>query len=197
VILEGIVTTLDAAGTLNVAPMGPTVEPGFQRFVLRPFRSSNTYRNLKFRGEGVLHVIDDVLLLARSTIGDVTDASTRPADRVRGSVLLESCRYYEFRVTDFDDRDDRATLHSETVQQGWFRDFFGFNRARHAVLETAILASRADFLPIEKLTSELEMHRVVVAKTGDRREAEAFELLEDHIKAVARRRGLHAGIVGS
>ena len=103
-ILEGIVTTLDAEGTLNVAPMGPRVGPDLQRFVLRPFRTSTTFRNLSAHGEGVFHVTDDVLLLARSTIGKVSDAPTRPADRVRGRVLLESCRYYEFRVTDFDDR---------------------------------------------------------------------------------------------
>ena len=69
-ILEGIVTTLNPDGSLNVAPMGPRVENrSFDRFVLRPYRSSTTYRNLKALGEGVLHVTDDVLLLARAAIG--------------------------------------------------------------------------------------------------------------------------------
>ncbi len=40
-----------------------------RRFVLRPFRTSTTYRNLKAHGEGVLHITDDVLLLARTAIG--------------------------------------------------------------------------------------------------------------------------------
>ena len=39
------------------------------RFVLRPFHTSTTYHNLKARGEGVLHVTDDVLLLAQTAIG--------------------------------------------------------------------------------------------------------------------------------
>ena len=54
VILEGIVTTLNHDGALNIAPMGPEVDPGLSmaRFVLRPFRTSTTYHNLKARRRG-------------------------------------------------------------------------------------------------------------------------------------------------
>ena len=54
-ILEGIVTTINDDGTLNIAPMGPRVDnsASLARFDLRPFRTSTTYRNLKARGEGV------------------------------------------------------------------------------------------------------------------------------------------------
>src|SRR5258708_7849122 len=45
-ILEGIVTTISPEGTINVAPMGPRVEPGMDRFVLRPFKTAQTYRHL-------------------------------------------------------------------------------------------------------------------------------------------------------
>ena len=64
-ILEGLVTTLDADGRLNVAPMGPRVDAGFWTFALRPFRPSRTYANLLRHGEGVLHVTDDVTLYSR------------------------------------------------------------------------------------------------------------------------------------
>ncbi len=46
-ILEGIVTTQNADGTTNVSPMGPRMDGGFERFVLRPFQTSTTYRNQK------------------------------------------------------------------------------------------------------------------------------------------------------
>lgn len=192
-ILEGIVTTLDANATLNVAPMGPRVDPDFRRFVLKPFRTSTTFKNLARAGEGVLHVTDDVLLLARSTVGKVSDVPTRPAERVQGRVLLDCCRYYEFRVTETDDRGDRVSFTAATLEHGTFREFFGFNRARHAVLETAILASRIDFLAVEGLASELQKHRVVVEKTGGVREFEAFALLETHIRTVCHRRGHELG----
>ena len=67
-ILEGIVTTVSAVGAVNVAPMGPRVDPDFSQIVLQPFRTSQTYQNLKARPEGVLHVTDDVLLLARAAV---------------------------------------------------------------------------------------------------------------------------------
>src|SRR6516164_2069020 len=98
-ILEGLVTTVSADGGLHVAPMGPRVEPGMEHFLLRPFPTSQTYRNLKAHGEGVLHVTDDVLVLARAALGPVEPPPPlRPASRVRGFILADACRVYEFRV---------------------------------------------------------------------------------------------------
>lgn len=188
-ILEGIVTTLDPEGQVNVAPMGPRVEPDFRRFVLRPFQGSTTCRNLLGHGEGVLHVTDDVLLLARSAIGPVADVPTRPAESVRGRVLLDCCRYYEFRVTSSDLSEERARFNAETVREGRSRDFFGFNRAKHSVIEVAILATRIGFLPPEPVAREIAAHRVIVEKTGSPHERLALDLLDAHIKSVARARG--------
>lgn len=184
-ILEGIVTTLDADGRINIAPMGPRVEHDFRHFLLRPFRGSNTYRNLAASREGVLHVTDDVLLLARSAIGNVSDAPTRAAETVNGRVLLDCCRYYEFRVTAIDDRDERVGMQAETVHEGRIRDLFGFNRAKHAVLEAAILATRVHLLDFNGIVEELKKLRLVVEKTGGHQETEAFDLLENHIRSVA------------
>lgn len=181
-ILEGIVTTLDAEGALNIAPMGPRVEPDLRRFVLRPFRTSTTYRNLKLRGEGVLHVTDDVLLLARAAIGRVDDAPTHPARVVRGRILSDACRYYEFRLVETDDREERTTLLAETVAQGQQRDFFGLNRAKHAVVEAAILATRIAILPIGEILDDFRRLAPLVEKTGGEAERAAFALLLAHVR---------------
>src|SRR5687767_10471351 len=148
-ILEALVTTLDDAGGVHVAPMGPAVDGAdFARFLLRPYPTSNTYRHLRDRGEGVLHVTDDVLLLARAAIGPVAPPpDTFPAARVRGLVLGGACRYYEFRVAAIDDSRERVRVEAEVVHVGRLRDVFGFNRAKHAVVEAAILATRTAFLP--------------------------------------------------
>jgi uncharacterized protein len=189
-ILEGIVTTLDSEGMLNVAPMGPqVVDPELRQFVLRPYRSSTTYRNLKAHGEGVLHVTDDVLLLARAAIGQSLDVATRPAEVVRGRILSDSCRYYEFRVTERDDREPRATIRAETVAEGRVRDFFGLNRAKHAVVEAAILATRTEFLPPAEILAEYRKLAILVEKTGGVAERTAFDLLTDHVCRIAGTRG--------
>jgi hypothetical protein len=190
VILEGIVTTLDGAGTLNIAPMGPKVDPEMRRFVLRPFQTSTTYRNLKIRGEGVLHVTDDVLLIAKAAIGRPVDPPTRPAEVIRGRILSDACRYFEFRVADLDDRDERTTIIVEVVAQGRQRDFFGLNRGKHAVVEAAILATRTSILPLEEILAEIRKLAPLVEKTGGADEHAAFRLLTDYINDVARRRRL-------
>src|SRR3954467_2809099 len=104
-ILEGIVTTVSPEGRINIAPMGPRVDAGLERFLLRPFPTSQTYRNLKAHGEGVLHVTDDVLLLARAALATVDPPpALLPASKVRGFVLRDACRFYDYQVRSFDER---------------------------------------------------------------------------------------------
>jgi hypothetical protein len=185
-ILEGIVTTMGPDGAVNVAPMGPRVDAAMQRFVLRPFRTARTYANLKAHGEGVLHVTDDVLLLAKATVRALDPLPPMtPATVVGGKVLTDVCRYYEFRVVDCDDRGDRVTFDARVVHSARLRDFFGFNRAKHAVVEAAILASRTAFLPAETIAAELARLAPAVEKTGGDYEREAFALLEQYVRQSA------------
>lgn len=188
-ILEGVVTTLSPQGALNIAPMGPIVPPDLDLsvFMLRPFKTSTTYRNLKARGEGVFHVTDNVLLLAQAAIGAPLEPepATRPAEKVAGSILADACHYYEFRAVDFEDRDERATIRVETVAEGRIRDFLGFNRARNAVLEAAILASRVGLIPPSEILDDYDKLSVLVDKTGGPAERSAFDLLADYVRRAA------------
>jgi hypothetical protein len=189
-ILEGIVTTVSAAGDINIAPMGPHVEVDpvtgeLTRVLLRPFRTAQTYANLKAHGEGVLHVTDDVQLLARSAVGALDPPpELRPAERVRGWVLAGACRFHEFRVLSCDDQAERARFEVEIVYTGRLRDFFGFNRAKHAVVEAAILATRTAFLPLDEIEAEYRKLAVLVEKTGGPQEHAAFAFLRQHLHKV-------------
>jgi len=181
-ILEGIVTSLDPRDELNVAPMGPIVDETLATLVLRPFRTSRTYENLKARPAGVFHVIDDVLLLAQAAIGELTLVpETLPAVKVDGRVLSMACRWYEFEIETIDDSHERVTMRARVVHCGRLRDFFGFNRGKHAVLEAAILATRVHLLDRQQILDEFARLQVIVQKTGGSREHEAFELLERHV----------------
>ena len=177
-ILEGIVTTRNDGGGVNVAPMGPIVDDAISRLKLRPFRTSTTYANLTRTRCGVFHVVDDVLLLARAAIGRLDETPpTFPASVVDGAVLAGACRWYEFRVTSIDDANERTEMDAEVVHTGRLRDVFGFNRAKHAVLEAAILATRVHLLPRAEVQAQFEALRRIVDKTAGPREIEAFELL--------------------
>ncbi len=182
-IVEGIVTTIGPDGILNVAPMGPKFEEDWSRFVLRPFRTSTTFRNLEACGEGVWHITDDVLLLARAAIGSVLDVETKATTVVNGRILLTSASYHEFKVTSLDATEDRAIIVAETVASGRLRDLTGMNRAKHAVVEAAILATRVAILPIEQIRAEFHRLFPLVEKTGGPAEQAAFSLLRAHIEA--------------
>jgi hypothetical protein len=188
-ILEGVVTTLGPGGEPNVAPMGPRLPlplpPSgvLERFTLRPFRSSRTYTNLLTHPEGVLHVTDDVLLLARTAIGlDDPPPPLRPARVVRGWVLVDACRSYEFRIVARDESAERAVLEATVVYTERGREFLGFNRARHAVVEAAILATRVALLAPAEIATEFARLAVLVEKTGGPAEHEAFALLRRHVE---------------
>lgn len=184
-ILEGIVTSVSPEGRLNIAPMGPEIgaDPGLNRFELRPYRSSTTFQNLKGQGAGVFHVTDDVLLLAQAAIGAPIEPEPEllEARSVAGWILAGACRYYEFRVVDLDVRADRARIAAETVAAGRIRDFLGFNRARHAVVEAAILATRVSILPRDEILADLGRLAVLVSKTGGAVEDKAFRLLHEYV----------------
>lgn len=182
-ILEGIVTTTDPNYQVHIAPMGPIVDSQMERLILRPFRTAQTYQNLKSHPEGVFHVTDDVLLLARAALGGVEPMPPlRPASQIHGFVLSDACRFYEFQIRSIDDSDDRSRMEAHVVHSGRLRDFFGFNRAKHAVVEAAILATRTDFLPWEHIESEFRKLGVIVQKTGGEQEKKAFEFLREHLK---------------
>lgn len=196
-ILEGIVTTENADGSANVSPMGPIVDEAMREIVLRPFQTSTTYANLKRRGEGVLHVTDDVLLLAQAAVGapDPPPAMRR-AEAVAGWILNDACRWYAFRVVELDDREDRTRIVARVVDQGRQRDFFGFNRAKHAVLEAAILATRLHLLPAEEIAREFARLGVIVEKTGGEQERRAIEFLRRYVENERVREWESAGVRG-
>ncbi len=186
-ILEGIVTTVSPTGVVNIAPMGPRVEGAdFRHFLLRPFPTSKTLAHLKLHPEGVLHVTDDVWLLAQAAVGAV-DPPPRmmPANVVQGQVLADACRWYEFRVTAIDEREERVRIEAEVVHVGRSRDFFGFNRAKHAVVEAAILATRVRLLPADEIAAEFRRLAVMVGKTGGAEEHRAFDFLQEYVDGAA------------
>lgn len=181
-ILEGIVTTFNSDGSVNIAPMGPIVDAQMNVAVFRPYQTSTTYQNLKRTGVGVLHVTDDVLLFAKAAIKQLHKIPQMAAcPNFEGMILTDACRWYAFRVVSLDDAQPRVQIEAEFVGKGRLRDFFGFNRAKHAVLEAAILATRVKFLPASEIRSNLQHLQPWVEKTGATAEHEAFALLCEYI----------------
>ena len=182
-IIETIVTTMDAAGVVNCAPMGIEWDPDSpgSMIVLKPFLETATYRNVVATRAAVVNLIDDVRVFARAAISNPV-YDTVPATVVRGVVLVDACSWRELEITAIDSTPPRSRIDTVVAHHGTRREFIGFNRARHAVLETAIYATRVHMLPRELLVGELDRLQVIVDKTAGPREFEAMSLLSDYIR---------------
>lgn len=181
-ILEGIVTTKNEDGSPNVSPMGPVVDRELNALRLRPFQTSTTYQNLRRTGNGVFHVTDDVELLVGAAIGELPDAiPLQPCEDFDGLVISTACRWYAFSVAEVDDSADRVEMRCRVVQRGRQRDFLGWNRAMHAVLEAAILTTRIELLGLEHVESALTPLATIVEKTASDAERRAFQTLQEFV----------------
>ncbi len=181
-LIEGIATTRNSDGSVNVAAMGPIVDPAMDRLRLRPFKTSTTYANLVREAEGVFHVTDDVALIARAAIGEFeTPPAVVACEGVATPRLADTCRWYAFRTTHVDSTRERSEITATVVARGRVRDFFGLNRAKHAVIEAAILATRLAWIDAEDVEAQLAVLAPLVDKTGGAAERDAFEFLRTYI----------------
>lgn len=159
------------------------VEWSDDAIVLKPFLDTATYRNVVATGAAVVNLTDDVRLFARAAIAN-PDYPTVAAATVRGVVLADCCSWRELEVRSIDSTPPRSRIETAVVHRGTRREFVGFNRAAHAVLEAAIYATRLHLLPREFVESEMARLRVIVDKTAGPREFEAMALLSEHIRSV-------------
>src|SRR5262245_27846313 len=117
-IIESLVTTLDAADRPNFAPMG--VVWGEDEIVLKPYQETATFRNLLVRPEAVVNLVDDVLYYVKGALGSPVFAS-RKAAVVRGVVLENACSWRELRVSKSQTNEPRASFWCEVVHRGTLR----------------------------------------------------------------------------
>jgi hypothetical protein len=179
VIIETIVTSVGDEGSVNCAPMG--VEWGEETIVLKPFLETATYRNLIATRAAVVNLTDDVRVFARAAISN-PEYPTTTAVKVRGVVLADCCAWREVEVRTIDSTPPRSRIETAVIHRGFNREFIGFNRARHAVLEAAIYATRLHLLERAFIEAEMARLQTIVDKTAGDHEREAMALLADHMR---------------
>ena len=184
-IRETIVTTLNADGTVQIAPMG--VRARDDLIIIAPFRPSTTLDNLTRSGTAVINMTDDVRIFAGCLTGRY-DWPTVPATMIEGRRLRDPLSHSEVEVMRREEDDTRPRFFCEVRHQETHRPFQGFNRAQHAVLEAAILVSRLHLLPADKIDTELKYLQIAVDKTAGVAEREAWDWLLARITEFRRER---------
>ena len=178
-IVETIFSTVDKTGQPNFAPMG--VVWGEEELTVRPFRQSRTCQNLLATGYGVANLTDNVLAFAQSGLGHVM-LPHFPALTVPGVVFQEACSWRELTVIAVTATAERPEVRCRVVGKGQQRDFLGFNRARGAIIEATILATRLHLQDPVVVAEAINRYEVIVNKTGDEAEKTALEYIREFVR---------------
>ena len=189
-IFETVLTTVDAAGTPHVAPMGVRYRAradGRAGVVLMPFKPSTTHDNIVQTGCAVLNIVTDTRVFATCVTGRRDAALLRllPAQQITGQRLANALRHLELRLADRQDDAQRPVLQMAVVHAVDHAPFIGLNRAQAAVIEGAVLVSRLHLLAPEKVAREMAYLQIAIDKTASATEHEAWRWL---CQAVARHR---------
>jgi uncharacterized protein len=180
-IIEGLMTTEAADGSPHLAPLGPVVDESLEQWLLRPFQSSNTFANLRRTGLGTFHVVDDILPVVQSALSLPVDLEFI-RNEYGGWIIASACHWYSLNIQQWDVSQSRAEAAAQVIASGNIRPFWGWNRAKHAVLEATILATRLHLNGPESIAEQLELLEVAVEKTAGPRETEAWNLVKDYIQ---------------
>lgn len=179
-IYESVIITRNEDGTNRIAPLGYQEIDGF--IVLSPFRPSTTLANLERTKQAVINLTDNVGVIAGCLTGHY-DWPTVETKKVEGARLEDTLSHLEIEVDHVEKNDVRPRFFCTIKNHENHKPFKGFNRAKSAVLEAAILTSRLHMLSKEKIDAELEYLTIAIDKTAGPQELEAWGWLKDKINA--------------
>jgi uncharacterized protein len=193
-IRETIVTTVDKRGNVHIAPLGIIAES--DGWIIAPFRPSATLENLAEVPIAIANYTDDVRVFAGCLTGR-KDWPTVPVASCPVPRLQAALAHSVLEVVHVDDDGVRPRHFCRVVGEETHAPFTGFNRAKAAVLELAILVSRLGMLPREKIETEIAYLTIAIEKTAGPDEKEAWgwlmEKVIDHFAALdAKGRDVHA-----
>lgn len=178
-IIEGLVTCTPVGKPAqpHAAALGPVVNEQLTEWTLRPFQSSTIYSLLRDNPRCVFHTIDDALPIVQLVLGQSPALSYRQLSPGVW-IIDQACHWFELEIEDWDISGPRTQATARLVQHADLRPFWGWNRAKHALLEAAILISRARLMKPEELRQQLDALSTTIEKTAGPRETAAWDLIE-------------------
>jgi uncharacterized protein len=179
-IRETIVTTISAEGRAHIAPLGLIADG--PEWVIAPFRPSTTLDNLRAVPFAVANHTDDVRVFAGSLTGR-RDWPMVPSEQVPVPRLAAALAHVELAVLRVTEDAERPRLHCGILCRATHAPFAGFNRAQAAVIEAAILVSRLDRLPRDRIERELGNLESAINKTAGPAEQEAWGWLMERVRS--------------
>ncbi|HOI81477.1 MAG TPA: DUF447 family protein [Synergistales bacterium] len=182
-IIETIFSTRSADGENNFAPMGME-RTDAATVLVRPFRSSLTWENLNRNGFAVAGITDSILPFVYAATKD-RKLGSFPAFRVPCHVPADPCSWVELELKRISLEGERGECIFRIVHEEYRRPFSGFNRARYAILEALVAATRVDIRGREPFLAEYARAVELTRRTGGEEERLALLLIEKWTGGIA------------
>jgi uncharacterized protein len=179
-IRETIVSTMNKAGQVHLAPIGLIAED--DGWIIAPFRPSVTLDNLREVPFAVANFTDDVRVFAGCLTGRAAQWPTAPCRDIRVPRLADALAHAELAVAHTTEDEQRPRFHCRVLRNVGHAPFQGFNRAKAAVIEASILVSRLHMVPRDKIEREIAYLEIAVGKTASAAEEEAWTWLMERIR---------------
>jgi hypothetical protein len=178
-IRESIVTTVDKTGLAHIAPLGLIADG--EQWIIAPFRPSTTLDNLEQVPFAAVSHTDNVRVFAGCLTGR-RDWPLEASETFPVPHLANALSHWELNVVRRTEDDQRPRFHCNVVRAVNHAPFSGYNRAKLAVIEAAILSSRLHMLPRDKVDSEIAYLNIAISKTAGPQEIEAWGWLMEKIQ---------------
>jgi hypothetical protein len=179
-IRECVVTTLNASGEPHLAPLG-LIEDG-EHWIIAPFRPSTTLDNLERTPKATASFTDDAEIFAGFVTGK-RDWPIEPIPDWPAPRLWAALAHAELEVIRVEPEKVRPRFVCAVRRIESHKPFLGLNRARAAVLEAAILATRLHLLSREKIEREVDYLKIAIDKTAGEAERRAWNRVMEKISA--------------
>ncbi len=162
-IIETIVSTINVNGEVNFSPFGIIKKKN--DIFISPYIPSKTLLNLESTKQAVINYTDNSSFFVDCIIGN-KNFKKKKCKNFDG-FFLEGCSLYEEVVVKKIIKDEiRPTFECRILKTINLKKYEGHNRAKSAIIEACILASRIKLLEKEKIFKELDYLKIAVQKTA-------------------------------
>lgn len=179
-IIETIVTTTNKQDEVNFAPFG--IKRTNRYVFISPYIPSVTLENLLENQFAVINYLDDSAFFVNCIIGK-KKFKKKKCKLINSFYIEAALSYDEVEVVSFTEDTVRPTFKCKIVYSKNINPFKGFNRARSALIEACILATRTKFLKKKKITEELNYLSKAVIKTSGNNELKSWKKINNFINS--------------
>ena len=167
-ILETIISTISEKKILNISPFG--IKKIEEYLLISPYLPSTTHNNLLSNKCASISYTDNANIFVECILKKTEKLKITKCSFIDSFFLSDSLKHEEVKVVKYLKDEVRPTFKCKIIHSEKHGSFISINRARNAIIEACILATRTKFLPKKKILNELDYLENALYKTSGKEE---------------------------